>query len=122
MTTTTNWEKEFEYKFGSCAILGSIGRLYSGGFANEARVAEAIDFIRHLLAEQRSELLDLVGKEVIGEDENFLLQMAELKIVIDHDHWDYAKKFLKNTIETRNGLRYKQRQKLSALRLEGGKK
>jgi len=100
MTTTTNWEKKFEAKFGRGSLIDDIE-----------------DFIRSLLAKQRSELLDQVEKEVIGEDENFLLQMAELRVVIDHDHWDYAKKFLKDTIETRNGLRYKQRQKLSALRL-----
>jgi len=97
MTTTTNWEKEFEYKFGSCAILGSIGRLYSGGFANEARVAEAIDFIRHLLAEQRSELLD---------------QVMSLETIYIGSH----------PIGIKEGQYVNFEDLLSALRLEGGKK
>lgn len=53
MTTTTNWEKDFDYNF-----------VNKGGNIWEYPDGAVKAFIRSLLAKQRSELLDLVEKIV----------------------------------------------------------
>ena len=68
----TNKEKqiieEFEKEFGQYAILGSLGRVYNGGFDNDARISKAQDFILKALKSQRKEIVEEIE---IGIDEIF---------------------------------------------------
>lgn len=100
-----DWEKEFDKKFIPIITLTRSGLEPLPGITGNIYTVK--DFIRSLLAQQRSELLDLVEKEVIGEDDN--------------DDWGVSGNYKK--VETvRNGIREEQRQKLSALRLSIKKK
>lgn len=95
MTKIAEWVMDFD------GLASKIGM--SGYQMDEMR-----ELFRQILIQQRSELLDLVEKEVIGEDE----YSAMINGVPAQDmHDDYQ-----------NQLRRQQRQKLSALRKEGGGK
>ena len=53
-----HWREEFEEKFGAFAIMGSLGRIYNGAFANEARISKAQDFLDTAIAEAVKEVLE----------------------------------------------------------------
>lgn len=49
------------------------------------------------------------------KEENFLLEMSKLRVVIDNEHWNYAIKFLKDTIEVRNQIRKEIKEEIKKL-------
>ncbi len=51
-----NWEKEFDKDFGAYAIMGKLGKLYNGAFANGTRMSDVKDFIQNLLDKQKEEI------------------------------------------------------------------
>ena len=56
-----NWEKEFDKDFGAYAIMGKLGKLYNGAFANGTRMSDVKDFIQNLLDKQKEEIKDIIA-------------------------------------------------------------
>ncbi len=105
MTTTTNWEKDFDYNF-----------VNKGGNIWEYPDGAVKAFIRSLLAQQRSELLDQVEKEV---EEAYRRGVETLAWRIDCNTLMSELSGWRNILEiAKEEALVSQRQKLSALRLE----
>jgi hypothetical protein len=73
--------EEFKEKFGMFAILGTLGRVYNGGFANGVTIREAQDFI--------SQSLDRIEAQSRGETAREIATLAFQDIKDPNSERDY---------------------------------
>ncbi|GEM_PF-4190462 len=70
------------------------------------------------LSKLQSEAVNKILELEILQDENLIVERKKLREVIDDKHWDYAKKVLKDVVETRNQLRYLIKRDIKALSIQ----